>query len=122
MQVFPQNIPAVLQTEIHPLLPCNDLVNFCQLHNIAVQAYSSLGEGRLALPDKDSGVIQIPGLSEICQRNNRSKAQVLLRWAWQKNYAVIPKTTSTSRVAENVLVRDFCLTEMVKFYCLNHRK
>ncbi|KAI1320486.1 hypothetical protein EDD11_000871 [Mortierella claussenii] len=40
-------IPHVHQFELHPRLFQSDLVQFCQHHRIQVQAYSSLGEGRL---------------------------------------------------------------------------
>ncbi|KAF9430308.1 hypothetical protein BGZ76_000886 [Entomortierella beljakovae] len=40
-------VPHVHQFELHPRLFQRDLVQFCQHHKIQVQAYSSLGEGRL---------------------------------------------------------------------------
>ncbi|KAF9187607.1 hypothetical protein BGZ51_001191 [Haplosporangium sp. Z 767] len=40
-------MPHVHQFEMHPRLFQKDLVEFCHHHRIQVQAYSSLGEGRL---------------------------------------------------------------------------
>ncbi|KAK3816262.1 MAG: NADP-dependent oxidoreductase domain-containing protein [Benniella sp.] len=40
-------IPHVHQFELHPRLFQRDLVEYCKNHRIQVQAYSSLGEGRL---------------------------------------------------------------------------
>ncbi|KAF9896073.1 hypothetical protein BX616_008193, partial [Lobosporangium transversale] len=40
-------VPHVHQFELHPRLLQMDLIQFCQQHRIQVQAYSSLGEGRL---------------------------------------------------------------------------
>ncbi|KAF9993083.1 hypothetical protein BGZ65_011448, partial [Modicella reniformis] len=40
-------VPHVHQFEMHPRLFQRDLLEFCQDHRIQVQAYSSLGEGRL---------------------------------------------------------------------------
>ncbi|KAF9148600.1 hypothetical protein BGX20_006293, partial [Mortierella sp. AD010] len=40
-------IPHVHQFELHPRLLQKDIIQFCQQHKIQVQAYSSLGEGRL---------------------------------------------------------------------------
>ncbi|KAG0368809.1 hypothetical protein BGZ54_001124 [Gamsiella multidivaricata] len=40
-------IPHVHQFELHPRLFQRDMVDYCQHHRIQVQAYSSLGEGRL---------------------------------------------------------------------------
>ncbi|KAF9108610.1 hypothetical protein BGX27_008279 [Mortierella sp. AM989] len=40
-------VPHVHQFELHPRLLQKDVIQFCQQHRIQVQAYSSLGEGRL---------------------------------------------------------------------------
>ncbi|KAG0291991.1 hypothetical protein BGZ98_002773, partial [Dissophora globulifera] len=40
-------MPHVHQFELHPRLLQRDLLDFCNHHRIQVQAYSSLGEGRL---------------------------------------------------------------------------
>ncbi|KAF9967573.1 hypothetical protein BGZ70_009040 [Mortierella alpina] len=40
-------VPHVHQFEMHPRLLQRDLLEFCRHHRIQVQAYSSLGEGRL---------------------------------------------------------------------------
>ena len=40
-----------------------------------------------------------------------SAAQVLLRWALQKGCAVVPKTTSKARLAENLAVGGFALSD-----------
>ncbi|KAG0363242.1 hypothetical protein BG005_001975 [Podila minutissima] len=45
-------IPHVHQFEMHPRLFQRDLVDYCQAHRIQVQAYSSLGEGRLIVRSK----------------------------------------------------------------------
>ncbi|GJJ74221.1 hypothetical protein EMPS_06579 [Entomortierella parvispora] len=51
-------IPHVHQFELHPRLVQKDILDFCAVHKIQVQAYSSLGEGRLisldALPPQKS--------------------------------------------------------------------
>ncbi|KAG0087081.1 hypothetical protein BGZ93_011174, partial [Podila epicladia] len=45
-------IPHVHQFEMHPRLFQRDLIEYCQAHRIQVQAYSSLGEGRLIVRSK----------------------------------------------------------------------
>ncbi|KAG0014990.1 hypothetical protein BGZ82_001577 [Podila clonocystis] len=45
-------IPHVHQFELHPRLFQRDIVEYCQAHRIQVQAYSSLGEGRLIVRSK----------------------------------------------------------------------
>lgn len=93
-------VPHVHQFELHPRLVQQDVLSLCAKHKIQVQAYSSLGEGNL-LQDPD---IVIPDSS-------LSRAQVLLRWAIQHGWAVIPKSSSPDRVAANADVFSFELSK-----------
>ncbi|KAF9584682.1 hypothetical protein BGW38_005579 [Lunasporangiospora selenospora] len=66
-------IPHVHQFEMHPRLFQQELVEYCQAHRIQVQAYSSLGEGRLIvqtapLPPPDDPYYNekpVPGALEV---------------------------------------------------------
>ncbi|XP_061462197.1 glyoxal reductase-like isoform X2 [Rhineura floridana] len=84
--------PAVLQVEFHPELAQSELLDFCRRKGIHLQAYSSLGTGQL---------VGRPEVVKVAKRQGRLPAQVLLRWALQQGVSVIPKSASTSRVAEN---------------------
>eukprot|EP01098_Paradermamoeba_levis_P003030 TRINITY_DN1419_c0_g1_i1.p1 TRINITY_DN1419_c0_g1~~TRINITY_DN1419_c0_g1_i1.p1 ORF type:complete len:171 (+),score=32.36 TRINITY_DN1419_c0_g1_i1:304-816(+) len=44
--------PMVNQVELHPYLQQKELLAFCEKHNIKVEAYTSLGQGKL-LQDAD---------------------------------------------------------------------
>lgn len=52
-----------------------------------------------------------PVVKEIASRHQRTPAQVVLRWAVQRGIAIIPKTTSKERLAENLSLFDFQLSE-----------
>lgn len=95
-------VPHVHQFELHPRLVQQDILALCAKHKIQVQAYSSLGEGNL-LQDPD---IVVPDSS-------LSRAQVLLRWAMQHGWAVIPKSSSPDRVVANANVFSFELSKEV---------
>ncbi|CDH57514.1 aldo-keto reductase [Lichtheimia corymbifera JMRC:FSU:9682] len=95
-------VPHVHQFELHPRLVQQDILALCAKHKIQVQAYSSLGEGNL-LQDPD---IVVPDSS-------LSRAQVLLRWAIQHGWAVIPKSSSPDRVVANANVFSFELSKEV---------
>lgn len=99
--------PHVHQFELHPCLLQRDILELCQKNGIQVQAYSSLGEGRLVKEDI------IPSLSEMAARYGKSKAQVLLRWAVQHGWTVIPKSSSADRVKENADIFSFNLKDEV---------
>ncbi|XP_063591277.1 uncharacterized oxidoreductase YtbE-like isoform X2 [Penaeus indicus] len=68
------------------------------------QAYSSLGTTVEVSPLR-----QDPRVLRIASRLSRSPAQVLLRWATQQGVSVLPKSTNTSHITENIQL-DFNLT------------
>ncbi|KAI9199480.1 NADP-dependent oxidoreductase domain-containing protein [Polychytrium aggregatum] len=97
--------PVVNQFELHPLLYQRGLVDFCSGHSIQVEAYASLGEGRLV-----NGDVEILPLKSICQSHNVTPAQALLRWAVHHGWVVIPKASSTARLHENLEIFRFKLS------------
>ncbi|KAI9272453.1 NADP-dependent oxidoreductase domain-containing protein [Sporodiniella umbellata] len=89
--------PHVHQFELHPCLYQPEILEICKEHHIQVQAYSSLGEGKLV-----NGEIELDSLKDIAQKHNVSTAVVLLRWAVQHDWIVIPKSKTPVRVKENM--------------------
>jgi len=99
--------PHVHQFELHPLLYQRELVSLCERNGVHVQAYSSLGEGRLI-----NGEMVLPALQEVVARYpQKTAAQVLLRWAVQHGWGVIPKSKNPERVKDNGNIFGFQLTE-----------
>lgn len=94
-------IPAVNQIEFHPLWNRSELVEYCQTHGIAVQAYAPLARG---------AYLDNPMLQPIAEKYNRSTAQIGLRWSIQKGVAVIPKSTHVDRILSNSQIFDFSLS------------
>ncbi|KAJ8653289.1 hypothetical protein O0I10_011039 [Lichtheimia ornata] len=89
--------PAVNQVEIHPLLPQEELLEFCNKNGIALTAYCPLsnpGKG------KDSA-INHPTVIEIAEKYKKTPGQVLLNWGMQRGYAVIPKSVTPQRIKDN---------------------
>ncbi|MES2134703.1 MAG: aldo/keto reductase [Patescibacteria group bacterium] len=109
--------PAINQIELHPYLQQSRLVEFCQQKNIAVTAYSPLGSpGNYT----KSNVLEDALITEIAETHKKSPAQVLIRFALERNTIVIPKSTSPERIKENIDVFDFELSdpEMAKLRAL----
>ena len=52
-----------------------------------------------------------PELRKVSQDLDISAAQVLLRWSIQKGFVPLPKTVDSKRMAENIDVYDFELSE-----------
>jgi 2,5-diketo-D-gluconate reductase B len=91
------------QVEYHPYLDQTKVLNACRRHGLILTAHCPLGRGRL--PND-------PVLNEIGQRKGKTAAQVALRWAIQQEAIVpIPRSVNPARIAENVAIFDFTLSD-----------
>ncbi|WP_047983028.1 aldo/keto reductase [Ornithinibacillus californiensis] len=106
-------VPVLNQVECHPYLQQSELKAFCKEHNIYLEAWSPLMNGKEVLSNE---VIQ-----GIAEAHGKTPAQVILRWHLQYDNIVIPKSVTPSRIEENFNVFDFELTsdEMKKIEGLN---
>lgn len=108
--------PQALQIEHHPYLTQTALLNLCKAESIAVTAYSSFGpQSFLELEfqsAKDAGLLlEHPVVTKVAKKNDKTPAQVLLRWATQRGVAVIPKSNNQGRLKQNLDVTAFDLSE-----------
>ena len=94
-------IPAVNQIEAHPYLTQDDVRAFCAEHQIAVEAWSPLGQG---------AVLDDPVVARIAERTGKTPAQVVLRWHIQRGDIVFPKSVTPDRIRENIDIFDFELS------------
>ncbi|KAI4339175.1 hypothetical protein MLD38_024142 [Melastoma candidum] len=104
--------PAVNQIETHPYFQRDSLVKFCQKHGICVTAHTPLG-GSVANTEWFGSVscLDEPVLKGLAKKYNKTVAQVVLRWGIQRNTVVIPKSSKSERLKENIEVFDFELSE-----------
>jgi diketogulonate reductase-like aldo/keto reductase len=93
-------LPVLDQVQFSPFEFRRRLLEACERHNVALEAYSPLGTGR-HLRDRQ--------VSAIADRLGRTPAQVLLRWALQRGVVVLPKSTHRERIEQNAQVFDFDL-------------
>jgi methylglyoxal/glyoxal reductase len=97
-------MPYANQIEVTPFLQKNNLVNFCEKHKIKVIAHSSLTRG-----ERLDNVV----LCKLAKTIDCTPAQLLLCWAINKGYCVIPRTTETSWIKENFDSKDVKLTDHI---------
>jgi 2,5-diketo-D-gluconate reductase B len=90
------------QIEVHPYLDQSKVIAACRRHGLSVTAYCPVARGRVA-GDKVLG--------RIAEANRRSIGQVALRYLVQRGVIVIPRTSKTERLAENIAVFDFALSD-----------
>jgi 2,5-diketo-D-gluconate reductase A len=95
-------VPAVNQIEVHPYLTNDEVRGYGAEHGIATEAWSPIAQG---------GVLKDPTITAIADRLGRSPAQVVLRWHLQLGNIVFPKSTTPSRVRENIELFDFELSD-----------
>jgi 2,5-diketo-D-gluconate reductase B len=94
---------VTLQAEYHPYLDQTTLLNACRARGLIYTAYCPLGRGRL---------FKEPVLAEIASAKDKTIAQVALRWLVQKGIvAPIPRSSNPARLAENIAVFDFSLSD-----------
>ena len=88
-------IPAVNQTEIHPLLPQDKLYQFCQSRGIHQTAFGPLGGSGSSLHEDEAIV-------SIAKTRGVGTGNVMLSWGVQKGWSVIPKSITPARIASNL--------------------
>ncbi|XP_022966626.1 NADPH-dependent aldo-keto reductase, chloroplastic-like [Cucurbita maxima] len=107
--------PAVNQVECHPSWQQEKLHEFCKSKGVHLSGYSPLGSPGTTWLNGD--VLQSPILKEIADKLGKTPAQVSLRWGLQKGHSVLPKSTTESRIKENLDILDWSIPEdlMAKF-------
>jgi diketogulonate reductase-like aldo/keto reductase len=93
-------VPHVWQMEIHPLRIRDDVREMARELGIALMAHCPLARGRL----KKNQIV-----GRLAAKYQKSFAQVILRWAWQKGLCPIPKSVRPDRIRENAQIFDFAL-------------
>ncbi len=104
-------LPVVNQIELHPYLPQQELVEFCQRQNIVVTAYSPLGSPGNYKSKGFPVLTEDETIIQLARNHGKSSAQILIRWGVQRNTVVIPKSITPERIRENMNVFDFELSE-----------
>ncbi|MER5488915.1 aldo/keto reductase [Streptomyces sp. NPDC002812] len=96
--------PAVNQIETHPFFQRTADQELMREHGVQIQTWGGFAQGK-------NGLFTNPVLSGIAQNHGKSVGQVVLRWAVQRGVASIPKSVRAERMAENIDVFDFELTD-----------
>jgi 2,5-diketo-D-gluconate reductase A len=97
-------VPAVNQIQLDPTLPRIDARAYHEAHGIVTQAWSPLGGA-------GTPVVRDPAIVEIAHEHGRTPAQVALRWFIEIGVSTVPKTGTVERMAENIDIFDFTLTD-----------
>jgi 2,5-diketo-D-gluconate reductase B len=94
---------VTLQVECHPYLDQSKVIAACRERGLVLTAYCPLARG---------GLVNDPVLAEIAERTGKTFAQVALRWLMQQGIiAAIPRSSNPVRIAQNIDVFDFELSD-----------
>ncbi|MFF4836687.1 aldo/keto reductase [Streptomyces sp. NPDC001315] len=96
--------PAVNQIETHPFFQRTADHDLMREHGVRHQSWGGFAEGK-------NGLFTHPVLTEIGKAYDKSAAQVVLRWLIQRDIVTIPKSVRPERMAQNIDVFDFQLTD-----------
>ena len=89
---------AVNQVECHPWYARQELVDYCQEHDIVVEAAAPLARG---------AVLDDPVVTEVADAHGVMPAQVVLRWALEKDIVVLPQSTNPAHIRANLDLFDW---------------
>jgi 2,5-diketo-D-gluconate reductase A len=95
--------PDVNQIQLSPLWTKQEDRDFDAEHAIVTEAWSPIGKG--------GDLLKHPSVVEAAEAHGKTPAQVVLRWHVQQGVVPIPKSANPERLAQNLEVFDFALTD-----------
>ncbi|WP_339105005.1 aldo/keto reductase [Haloterrigena salinisoli] len=84
---------AVNQIELHPWYYREELIEYCQRHDIVVEAAAPLARTEL---------FEDPVLNDIADTYEKTPAQIALKWTLRKDAVVLPKSSSADHLRQNI--------------------
>lgn len=96
--------PAVNQIETHPYFQRQAEHDLMVQRGVQHEAWGGFAEGR-------NNLFTDPTLARIGAAHCKSVAQVVLRWLTQRSIVAIPKSVNPDRMAANLDIFDFTLTQ-----------
>src|SRR5436305_9370328 len=104
-------VPAVNQIEVHPYLTQRQVQAFGAEHDILTEAWSPIGGITFYRDGSHGSTLRDPVICKIAQEHGKTPAQVMLRWHLQQGRSAIPKSTRPERIAENIDIFHFELSD-----------
>lgn len=96
--------PMINQVETHPHNQQIEAQKWMDQYGVQIEAWAPFGEGR-------GGMFENETIAKIAAKYGKTVAQVILRWALQRDIVVIPKSVHKDRMEQNFNVFDFELSD-----------
>ena len=105
-KIVPQfdTIPAVNQVEYNPTFQQRELRKLLAKDRVVLEAWFPLGHG-------NKGLLENPLVTSLAAKYGKNAGQIILRFEVQDGLVVLPKSTNPVRIAGNIEIFDFSLTE-----------
>lgn len=91
-----------VQVEMNPFFYDAGLLEFCQAHDITVQAWAPLARGR---------VFEDPYLIQLGKKYGKASAQIAIKWILQHGCIPLPSSHNRQHIKQNFEVSTFNLTQ-----------
>lgn len=102
LKKYAKVLPVVNQIEFHPGYNQLETVKYCQENGILVQGWSPLGHG---------SVLNNEIITEMANKYNVTSAKICLRYALQHGVVPLPKSTNPQRIADNLDLFSFEISQ-----------
>ena len=96
-------VPHVNQIQLNPWVTREAEREYHHQHGIATESWAPIGKG--------GGLLGDPVIAKVADARDRTPAQVVLRWHLQLGLIPIPKTARRERLAPNLDIFDFSLSD-----------
>ena len=97
-------VPAVNQIQLSPFIVRTEERAANAAHGILTESWSPIG-------GDGANVLESPVIRSIADEIGKTPGQVVLRWHVQQGLVAIPKSRTASRLADNIAIFDFELTD-----------
>lgn len=97
-------VPAVNQVECNPFFQQKELRALLAENDVKIEAYQPLGHG-------DETLLSHPDIVKLADKYGKNPGQIILRFEVQDGLIVLPKSTNPQRIAGNIDIFDFELSD-----------
>ena len=99
-----ESLPAVNQVECNPLFQQKELREVMAKDDVKIEAWYPLGHG-------DAKLLKNEKISTLATKYGKNVGQIILRFEVQEGFITLPKSTNPTRIATNIEIFDFELTD-----------
>lgn len=96
--------PSINQIEVHPYLPQEKLINFCQQFGINIMGYGPFTRLR-------GNVLEDEVIVKIAETHKKTTSEIILNWLLVRSIVSIPKSSDTKRLKDNFNVDNFAISQ-----------